>query len=181
MKRLILALVVLATAGGSASAATTGPADSADISPEAQIMAFLGLANAADIEGGHLAQQKAENAQVREFGQRMVTEHQAMMSQGNRTASQFGISKVAPTADPDAAAVAQEHVQTMKMLRQQSGSDFDRAYIQHEIETHKDVINKVDESMKLVQHQAVKQLLDQSRPVLESHLMQAQSIAKSLP
>jgi putative membrane protein len=179
MKRFILTLSLLVAAGGPAAAAMT-QAESAGAQSDSRIMAFLDVANVADIEGGQLAQQKAENPQVREYGQRMVTEHQAMMSDGNRTASQFAIPKLPPTADSDAAAVAQEHVQTMEMLRGQSGSDFDRAYIQHEIETHKDAINKVDESMKLAQHQAVRQLLEQSRPILESHLMQAQSIAKSL-
>jgi putative membrane protein len=142
------------------------PADSA----AAYVLGFLNVANASDIEEGRLAQEKARSLRVKDYARRMVEDHQTMLRQGSSTATQL---QVAPALDAESRTVFTGHTKVMEKLRDTSGLSFDRAYIKHEIATHQEVLHRVDQAAKEARHPELKQLLKESRPVIQSHLDQA--------
>lgn len=181
MKTLLATVTLTALFTLPAQAATSSPSDmTAPVSPDARILTLLDIANISDIEQGKLAMQKAEHPRVREFGERMVAEHKAMQEEGEKAAAQLRMPKVPPAADADIAMMAKEHVQTMEALRQHSGGAFDRAYIKHEIEGHQQVLDRLEAAMREARSPAVKQLIEQSRPVIKEHLVSARAIDQTL-
>lgn len=164
---------VQASHGAVAQVAKLGSTDDAD----ASILAFLDIANRTDIEGGKLARKKASDQKVKDYAGRMVSDHQAMLKKGSRTAKHL---QLAPAPDSDSNMLYMEHKKHMDELRDADGRSFDRAYIEHEITAHKDVLDKIDKAKAEATHPAVKDLLEQARPVIELHLDQATAIMKSM-
>ena len=159
-----------------ARGAAAGKAPSSQ-APEAYLLGFLDVANRGDIDGGRLAQTKAQDPKVRDYGKRMVEEHQFMLREGNETAARLHLI---PTLDSESVTASMDQKKAMERLRKESGPSFDRAYIQHEIKTHREVLQKLKEAAKTARQPAVKQILLQTRPVIESHLEAALSIENAL-
>lgn len=158
------------------SQAAPGKAPSAQ-PPEAYLLGFLDVANRGDIDGGRLAQTKAQDPKVRDYGRRMVEEHQSMLRESNETAARL---RVIPTLDSDSVTVSMDQKKAMERLRKESGPSFDRAYIQHEIRTHREILQKLKEAERGARQPAVRQILLQTRPLVESHLEAAVSIEHAL-
>jgi len=145
--------------------------------PEAYVLGFLDVANRGDIDGGRLAQAKAQDPQVREYGRRMVEEHQSMLRNGNDAAARL---RVIPTLDSESVTASMDQKKAIERLRKESGAAFDRAYIQHEIRTHREVLQKLKEAERTARQPALKHILLETRPVVESHLEAALSIENAL-
>lgn len=145
--------------------------------PEAYLLGFLDVANRGDIDGGRLAQAKARDPQVREYGRRMVEEHQSMLRNGNDAAARL---RVIPTLDSDSVTASMDQKKAMERLRKESGAAFDRAYIQHEIRTHREVLQKLKEAETTARRPALTHILHATRPVVESHLEAALAIEHAL-
>lgn len=145
--------------------------------PEAYLLGFLDVANRGDIDGGRLAQTRAQDPKVRDYGKRMVEEHQSLLRKSSDAAARL---RLIPTLDSESVTVSMDQKKAMERLRKESGRSFDRAYIQHEIKTHREVLQKLKEAEKSARRPAVKQMLLQTRPVVESHLEAAVSIENAL-
>jgi putative membrane protein len=144
---------------------------------DANIVSLLAIANQADIEGGQLAEIKASSSDVRSYGTRMISDHGSMLSQGNQLSKQLMINPVEPALGQQ---MLSEHQKSMEALKKKSGEEFDRAYIEHEIEMHQKVIRLVDQATQAADHPQLRTLLEQSRPALNDHLEQAQNVRQSL-
>ena len=159
------------------TAQSAGPSSAKRDLSDANIVALLAIANQVDIEGGQLAQQKANSPQVRSYGTRMVADHTSMLQEGNQVAKQLMVNPVQPELGQQ---MIREHQRAMDALSAKSGEEFDRAYIDHEIKTHEKVIRLVKEAMNDADTPQLRQLLLRSRPVLEDHLQQAQNVKQFL-
>jgi putative membrane protein len=144
---------------------------------DGNIMALLAVANESDIEGGQLAEVKASSPQVRSYGSRMISEHASMLQQGNQLSKQLRISPIQP--EP-AQQMVIEHKKAMDALKTKSGGEFDRAYIEHDINMHQRVTRLVDEATKAADSAQLRTFLERSRPALEDHLEQARNVKRSL-
>jgi putative membrane protein len=65
-------------------------------------------------------------------------------------------------------------------LQHKSGGDFDRAYIDREIERHERLVDLVEKAATTTNHVALKELLRQSEPTLLQHLHSARRIKRLL-
>jgi len=155
------------------SAGQSGKMDLSD----ANIVALLAVANQSDIEGGQLAETKASSSEVRSYGTRMISDHGSMLRQGNQLAKQLMINPVQPALGQQ---LLSEHEKSMEALKKKSGEQFDRAYIDHEIQMHQKVIGLVEKATQQADNAQLRTLLQQSRPALEDHLKQAQTVKQSL-
>jgi putative membrane protein len=81
-----------------------------------------------EVELGRLATQKASNADVKSFGQRMVDDHSKANDQLKSLASQKGVTL--PTTLP--ADMRQE----MDKISKLSGAEFDKMYMSHMLKDH---------------------------------------------
>jgi putative membrane protein len=143
---------------------------------DAQIIGLLDQINRHEIDDGRLAEQRAASPAVRDFADRMARDHGMMQQQAGNLASRLNVIPAAPTfREP---LVAQPH--TGGQLQQRLGSDFDRAYIQHNIDEHEKALRVLDDIKRDVRNPEVQMLVAQTRPAIEAHLRAAEDLDRRL-
>ncbi|HEV7387912.1 MAG TPA: DUF4142 domain-containing protein [Gemmatimonadaceae bacterium] len=195
-KVAVLALVVTAVAAcakkdnygadTSAAASSTVTADTSAMSAgapaaatwtDANIFAMLDEANAADSAAGSIAAAKATSSEVRDFARRMMRDHHQLRAQGAALAKKLNVTPAAPSDDP-VPAMAQAETNTLNSTAK--GKDFDKAYIDAEVNAHKAVLELASKSAGQTQNSELKNLIQKAAPVIKGHLDKAESIQKSL-
>ena len=135
------------------------------------IVAIFDAANTWDIETGTLAEKKGTTKEIREFGKMLAHDHTMVRQQGRDLAKKLGVT---PTPPRDFA-MAKDHEAAMKTLREAKGKDFDRAFLQHEVNYHRAVIDAVNTTlMPAIQNQELKDLVTRVAPAFQAHMMAAQ-------
>ena len=141
------------------------------------IVAIFDAANTYDIEAGALAEKKAKSHDVHEFAEMMQRDHRAVRQQGRDLAASL---KVTPTP-PANFALAKAHVDAMIKLRGLSGTAFDRAYLQNEVDFHNAVIDAVTKTLlPAIQNAQVKDLVTKVAPAFVAHRDRAQNLLDNL-
>lgn len=120
----------------------------------------------AEIALGQLAQQKGASAQVKQYGQQMITDHTQANSQLKTLATKKGLT--VPTA-PNAQQKA-----TRDRLAGLSGSAFDRAYMQQMEQDHAKAVALFQRESAQGQDSNLKQWASTTLPKLQNHLAMAQ-------
>lgn len=141
------------------------------------IFALLDEANAADSAAGALAVTKGTASAVRDYGRRMVRDHHQLRAQGEALAKKLKIVPAAPANDPIASA-AQKHMDNINSTTK--GKDFDKAYIDGEVEIHKSVLELATDAARQTRNTELKNLIQKAAPVIQGHLDLAESVQKSL-
>jgi putative membrane protein len=166
-----VAAVTAATAFSVASplAAQAAPAKLDDPT----IVAIFDAANTWDIETGQIAAKKGSNKEVRDFGAMLARDHKMVRQQGRDLAKKL---QVTPTPPKDFA-MAKDHSAAVKKLNSLSGKDFDKAFLQHEVDYHKAVIDAVTTTLlPALQNQEVKDLVTKVAPAFTAHMQAAQNL-----
>ena len=143
-----------------------------------QIAAIVVAANNADIEGGKLAQTKATDPKVKEFAQRMVTDHGGVNKAATDLVTRLGVT---PEENPASQQQTQAGEAARQKLQGLSGAEFDRAYIANEVTYHQGLLDAINSTLiPSAQNPELKALLEQTRPAVEAHLKHAQELQTSL-
>ena len=123
-----------------ASRAQTPAGTSADRTDAAgdvrQFVEQAAIANMAEIQLGNLAQQRAQNNDVKQFARMMVTDHTKALAE-LRTAAQ-SVSLTLPSDLDD------KHHDLHQRLSSLQGADFDREYMKAMVDGHEDVADLLD-------------------------------------
>jgi putative membrane protein len=172
MKQVPLALAAALFAVTTAvNAQSGGPND-------AQIAAIVVTANQVDIDAGKLAESKAMHKDVKAFGKMMVTDHTGVNKSAKDLVKKLGVK---PEDNPTAESLkkgGQENVAHLKTLK---GDAFDKAYIDHEVAYHQQVLDAMDKTLiPSAQNAELKALLVKVRPAFEAHLDHAKKIQAEL-
>jgi len=126
----------------------------------------------AEVELGRLAAQKGQSADVKKFGQRMVTDHSKANAELKKLAASKGIT-LPPQMDVEQMA---EHDRLAKL----SGADFDREYMTLMVKDHdKDVAAFMDEA-KDGTDPDIKSFAAKTLPTLQEHQRLAKEIKAKL-
>jgi putative membrane protein len=125
-----------------------------------------------EVELGRLAAQKAASAEVKAFGQRMVTDHSKANQQLMQLATTKGLN--VPTTLP--ANMQQEH----DKLAGLSGAEFDRMYMQHMLKDHKKDVSEFEKQSQKGADPSLRSFAQQTLPVLREHLTLAESTASKV-
>jgi putative membrane protein len=144
---------------------------------DANIGALLDEANAADSAAGALAAAKGTSSAVRDFGRRMTRDHHTLRAQGEALAKKLKITPT-PPADDNLVADAQKNMDNLNSTAK--GKDFDKAYIDSEVDAHKKVLDLATKAMDQAQNTELKNLIQKAAPVIKGHLDLAESIQKNL-
>lgn len=164
---------VIAVAGAtiaSARATSLGATPRAALD-DPTIVAIFDAANSWDIETGRLAEKKGTTKEIRDFGAMLAHDHTMVRQQGRDLAKKLGVQ---PTPPKDFA-MAKDHEAALKTLRAASGKEFDRAFLQHEVNFHKAVIDAVTGTLlPAIQNQELKDLVTRVAPAFQAHMMAAQ-------
>jgi len=121
----------------------------------------------AEVQLGKLAAEKAQNPQVKQFGQRMVDDHTKANSQLQQIASTKNVSL---PQDVD-----RSHRREYERLQKLSGADFDREYMKHMVSDHKKDVKEFQKTAKSAKDPDLKNFAQTTLPTLEEHLRQAQT------
>ena len=144
---------------------------------DANIFALLDEANMGDSAAGALATTKGTSAALRDFGRRMVRDHHALRVQGEALAKRMKITLIPPDQD-NLTADSQKNLDNLNATAK--GKDFDKAYIDSEVEMHKRVLELLTKGMEEAESTELKNLIQKAAPVVRGHLDLAQSIQTSL-
>jgi putative membrane protein len=131
-----------------------------------------GLGGLAEVELGRLAAQKGQSADVKKFGQRMVTDHSKVNAELEKLAASKGITL---PKEMNAEQMA-EHAKLAKL----SGAEFDREYMTLMVADHdKDVAAFLDEA-KDGSDPDIKSFAAKTLPTLQEHQRMAKEIKAKL-
>ena len=164
------------TVTGDTSTTAAAPAP-AGTWTDANIVALLDEANMADSSAGSIASTKGTAASVRDFGKQMMRDHHQLRAQGEALAKKLSITPAAPSGDP-VMPMAQNETNTLNTTAK--GKDFDKAYIDAEVNAHKAVLDLATKAAQQTQNTELKNLIQKAAPVIQGHLMKAESIQKAL-
>jgi putative membrane protein len=163
--------------GAGATDTTTAAAAKAGALTDPNIVALLDEANKADSAAGAYALGKATNPEVKAFARLMMGEHHALRAQGQQLAQRLNVTPQPPANDPVQAAAESE----MAALRAApKGPQFDRTYIDQEVEIHKAVLDLAEKAHGASQNPELKALIEKAKPVIEKHRDQAEELQKKL-
>jgi len=126
----------------------------------------------AEVELGQLAQQNASSADVKQFAQRMVTDHGKA---GDDLKSLTSSKNITPPAAVDA-----KHKATHDRLAKLSGSAFDRAYMQAMVADHQEAVAAFRKEATSGRDADIKSWASKTLPTIEDHLKTAQSTSHAV-
>jgi putative membrane protein len=125
----------------------------------------------AEVELGKLAADKASNADVKKFGQRMADDH----SKANDALKSLAQSKQITLPS----AIDAKHKATIDRLSKLSGEAFDRAYVQEMLKDHQKDVAAFRTESKSGKDPDVKAWASKTLPTLEEHLKLVQDLNRS--
>jgi putative membrane protein len=170
MNRTLIAAAILSLAAV-ASAQAPAPND-------AQIAHIVVTANQVDIDAGKLAAKKAHSKDVKAFGAQMVTDHSGVNKQAGDLAKKL---KVTPEDNPTSQSLKKGGADNVKALSGLSGAAFDKAYVDHEVAYHEQVLDAIDKVLvPSAKNEELKGLIVKVRPAFVAHLEHAKMMQKSL-
>lgn len=143
--------------------------------PDQADKAFLkqaAVGGAAEIQLGQMAEKKASNPQVKQFGARMVKDHSKNADLLTQVAQSQNVSL--PTR------LTPKYQNAQSQLSREAGPQFDSAYMKMMVQDHMKTVAKFKKEAATSQDPTVKKYAQESLPVLESHLQEARQIASQL-
>jgi putative membrane protein len=145
---------------------------------DAEIAAIVVTANQVDVDAGKLAQTKATNPEVKKFGHQMVVDHTGV----NKSATELVTKlKVTPQDNATSKSLKEGGDKNIATLKGLQGAAFDKAYVDHEVEYHQQVLDAVDKVLiPSAQNAELKALLVKVRPAFVAHLEHAKTLQSSL-
>jgi putative membrane protein len=145
---------------------------------DAEIASIAVTANQVDIDAGKLASSMASTAEVKKFGAQMVTDHTGVNKQATELATKL---KVTPKDNATSASLKSGGEDNVANLKKLTGAAFDKAYVDHEVAYHQQVIDALDKTLiPNASNAELKALLVKVRPAFVAHLEHAKHVQGSL-
>jgi putative membrane protein len=136
--------------------------------PDEKFLKEFAHANAAEVEVGKLAADKAQNADVKAFAKHMVDDHSKTISKVESIASKTNVDV---KAKPDLM-----HKAKSELLEMKSGTNFDRAYMKAMVDDHTKVVEMLQKEIRDGRDASVKELASKALPEVQKHLKMAQDL-----
>jgi putative membrane protein len=145
---------------------------------DAQIASIVVTANQVDIDAGKVAQSMGTNAEVKKFGEQMVSAHEGVNKAAVDLVKKLGVT---PEDNPTSRSLKSGGEKNVSHLKTLSGAAFDKAYIANEVTYHQQVLDAMDKVLiPGAQNADLKALLVKVRPAFVSHLEHAKTIQSAL-
>ncbi|HEY9154337.1 MAG TPA: DUF4142 domain-containing protein [Opitutaceae bacterium] len=145
---------------------------------DAQIAAIVVAANQVDIDAGKYAAEKTANPAVKEFAEKMVNDHTSV----NKSAVDL-VTKlhVTPEENDTSRALKAGGEKNLENLGTLTGAALDKAYVDHEVAYHEQVIDAIDKVLiPNAENAELKALLVSVRPAFLEHLKHAKHLQSQL-
>lgn len=129
-----------------------------------------------EVQMGELAQQRAQNQQVKSLGAALVRDH----SQANQKLQQIASTKSISQTHAGARDHQQKHEKQLEKLRGQSGAEFDKEFVTMALKHHKKDIQQFEKAQTQVNDPQLKSFISETLPKLREHYQMAQAAAQSV-
>lgn len=151
---------------------STAPEAAAKLSPsDKKFVEKAAEGGVAEVQMAQLAQQKADNADVKQFAQTMIDDHTPNNEQLAKLATAKGLT---PPTDPNA--MQQKMLTHLQGL---SGAQFDKAYVKGQVKAHATMLKLFQTEAKTTKDPDLKSFAEQTVTAIEHHLSMAQGLQKS--
>ncbi len=151
---------------------TTGLNNNSSLNKSERFMVEAASGGMMEVDLGNLAKEKATNAKVKEFAAMMVKDHTKANDELKALASKKNVTLPATMED--------KHREHINDLRDKSGAEFDKDYMEMMVKDHKDDIDKFEDIAKNSDDADLKAFANKTLPVLRKHHEQAKQIEDSL-
>ena len=141
------------------------------------IVAIVDEANRADSAAGNVAATKGTNSEVKSFGRDMMRDHHALRKMGQDLAKKLNVT---PQMPPNDSSQAKDNAWVDSLNAMPKGTAFDKAYIDHEVGVHQQVLSTLQTAQGAAQNAELKDLITKAIPTIQSHLKKAQDIQSKL-
>ena len=152
----------MGNAANSVANTVSNAASSITGSSDSDFVEDAAIGGMAEVELGKLASTKAANAEVKKFGQMMVTDHTAANNQLKELAGKKGWKL--PTE------VDSSHKATADNLRNLVGADFDKEYVDDMVDDHETDVKAFQDKANNATDPELKAFAQKTLPVLQKHL-----------
>jgi putative membrane protein len=143
-----------------------------------QIIKLVDLANSAEVEEGKFAETKAKHTKVKNFAAKMVMHHGQAKQKGEKLATTLSLT---PAESSLSSKMKNESDSSLAQLKSTPSTDFDRAYVDAQVDEHKKVLSTLDDKLiPSAKDQQLKSLLQEMRTTVHSHLVEAQQLQTDL-
>ena len=167
-RKFVFAIALIAPALAFAQGKPTDP----------QIAHIVVTANQIDIDAGKLAKSHSKNKEVQAFAQQMITDHTAVNKQAGALAKKLGVKPEDNETSKALKKGAEENLANLKNLK---GAQFDKAYVEHEVAYHQQVLDAIDKVLvPSAQNAELKGLIEKVRPAIQTHLDHAKHVQADL-
>ena len=130
-----------------------------------------------DIDAAKLARASA-NADVKKFAQLMIDDHTGVNKSATELVTRL---KVTPEDNPTSQSLKSGGDKNIAHLKTLKGAAFDKAYIEHEVAYHQQVIDAIDKTLiPGAQNAELKALLVKVRPAFVAHLDHAKHLQSTV-
>ena len=171
MKRLKAIATIGSMALGLAVLPTVAKAQAPN---DAQIVGIVLAADQIDIDYGKIALKKSKDKAVREFAQRMVTDHSAVQKSVIELAGKLSVKE---EDSPTSSGLKSGAADISAKLNGLKGKEFDKFYIDNEVSYHKTVTDAVDAVLiPSAQNSQLEAALQGAQPLFLKHLEHARSV-----
>ena len=163
---------------GMAAMTDTGMAPAAPAAlTDANIVYILDNANMLDSATGYIAATKGTSKEVRDYAKMMMRDHHSLRAQGQALAKKLSVTPQAPANDDSK---AQYDKATSMLTGATKGKDFDKAYIDDQVEYHKNLLSTATAAMGAAQNAELKNFIQKAAPAVQAHLDAGQAIQKKM-
>jgi putative membrane protein len=125
-----------------------------------------------EVQLGEVAKQKAGSPAVREFGEKMVTDHQKANDNLKQIVQKKGA--LVPTS------LSHSETSRLDRLQKLSGAEFDKAYISDMVTDHKKDVKEFKKAAKNLSDPELKAFAENKLPIIQEHLRQAENLEAQL-
>jgi putative membrane protein len=167
MRRLVITTVVIGAFFAPGTAASAAPSDQ-----DTTYLRAAHQSNLAEIAGGTIAQQKAEDQQVKDLGARFVADHTKLDDALKRTASALGV-ELPSTPNAEQRALAARY-------RAASAEQFDALFIATQMDAHMRAMRLGETEIANGSDAQAKKAAQDAAPVIASHHDALESAARDL-
>jgi putative membrane protein len=138
-------------------------------SPEEQFVTEAACGNMAEVKMGELAAKKGQSSSVRQYGEKLARDHQEANQKLQKIAQRKNI-QIPQEID-------KQNQKSIDHLTGLSGTEFDKAFLQHAVKDHKKDIKKFEKQACEGEDPAIRSFASEILPTLREHLQIAQTLS----
>ena len=145
---------------------------------DGEILGVADTANGGEVDQGKIAAAKGQSQAVKAFANRMIADHSAAKQKVEETSKEIGVAEATSDLNKELKTSGEA---LLTQLKNTNGANFDRVYMEAQVDLHKKVLRTINEElMPQTSSAKIKALLADMRTHVQHHLTLAQQTLKDL-